>query len=96
MLLVFSGIPSLVNAATHDHTDECSDCGSGCPRSCDPGGCPPGPLCPCAPHLIAAERVPILLVLPVAQPQPATAGPDTTLPPSIVGDGVFHPPRHLA
>jgi hypothetical protein len=92
MLLVLSGVPALVNAATHDHTDECSECGSS-----DPSSCPPGPLCPCAPHMIAAQRVAILIEpLPVAQMQPSTAAPDTRLPPSITGEGVFHPPRHLA
>lgn len=96
MVLMCSGIPSLVNAAVHEHTDECSDCGSDCPGNCDSKSCPPGPLCPCAPHVIAAERVVIVLAHLVACAQPETAAPDTRLPASIDGDGVFHPPRHLA
>lgn len=92
MVLMCSGIPSLVSAAVHDHTDECSDCGSDCPGK----SCPPGPLCPCAPHVIAAERVVIVLAHLVACAQPETAAPDSRLPASIESDRVFHPPRHLA
>ena len=97
MVVTCSGIPSLVNAARHEHTDQCSDCGGDCRGNCDPRSCPPGPLCPGAPHLTEAQRVAIVLVLPVAQAlgaAPTTL--DTRLPLSIVGDGVFHPPRQLA
>jgi hypothetical protein len=90
-----SGIPALVSAATHDQTDDCSDCGTDCPGSHDPGGCPPGPLCPCAPHVLPAERVPVVLVSPFVYARPTTHPTDTRLPASVVGDGVFHPPRRL-
>ena len=93
IVVASTGVSSLVSGADHD--SECVDCGPDCPGNCDPHTCPPGPLCPCAPHIVVAQAQPAPRVVPnVARRVTFTI--DTRVPPSVTAGGVFHPPRCLA
>src|ERR1044071_9565935 len=67
MALMFSGGPSLVSAAMHEHDDQYAEGDGDCPGNREPGSCPPGPLCPCAPHVVIAERPRVVCVAPVTR-----------------------------
>jgi hypothetical protein len=95
MALMFSGAPSLINVAMHQHDEQCADGDGDCPGNRDPGSCPPGPLCPCAPHVVIAEQPRVLVLAPVSTVQPTVFAIDTRVPASVISDGVFHPPRQL-
>ena len=95
MALMFIGVPSLVSVATHQHDDQCADGDGDCPDNRDPGSCPPGPLCPCAPHVVIAERPRVVLLAPISTVQTTVFAIDTRMPASVIGDDVFHPPRPL-
>jgi hypothetical protein len=90
-----SGVSSLLAAASHDHTADCADCGPDCPGNCDPHSCPPGPLCPFAPHIVVAQPNVIPTVVRALAAR-ATFTIDTRVPPSISAGGIFHPPRCFA
>jgi hypothetical protein len=97
LILTCSGISSLVNAATHNPGDQCSDCGSDGPDGSDPRSCPPGPLCPCAPHIIvASEQARVVPIESIAIVPLTVFTVDTRIPASVVSDGVFHPPRLIS
>lgn len=93
LVLTCSGLSSLVSAELHDHDDECVNCGSECPQNCNPRSCPPGPLCNGVPHAAIPDRPLVLQILPVETDR----GPfpiDARMPASVLGNDVFHPPRH--
>lgn len=95
MAVMFGGGPSLVSAAMHQHDDQCAEGDGDCPGNREPGSCPPGPLCPCAPHVVIAERPRVVRLAPVSTVLPTVFAVNTRMPASVVGDGVFHPPRPL-
>lgn len=95
VMLSSSGVVSLVASSSHEHTADCSDCDSGCPGSCDPHQCPPGPLCRCAPQLTSVSRVVVPSLTLVSSVSHAFVV-DTRIPASVVPDSIFHPPRSLS
>lgn len=93
--LMLGGVPSLISTAMHQHDEQCADEDSDCPGNRDPGSCPPGPLCPCAPHVVIAEPPRMVVLALVSTVQRAVFALDTRMPVSVIGDSVFHPPRRL-
>lgn len=95
LIVTCSGLSSLVAAASCAHDSECADCGTGCPASCDPHSCPPGPLCPCTSHTMVTQAPRIPTLAPIMAGRPIFMV-DTRIPASVTPDDVFHPPRRLA